>query len=1433
MTSAFVSNPQRDAWKAIKGFCYQIELTVLRWLDLKADTILYCECGEDIDHVKEIINADDKEQTRLLEQVKTRNRISLGSVEALTALARFREAVDKNRSVCLLYRFSTTATASKEQVIHFPRNLAGIEAWNATREGAFTLHEAQDFIAALKNLLSQASCPPDLKEPVFVQLQEYIASTDAQALLDEFIGRFEWVTGLPDPPQLRIQIETTLLEQTRAHFKEEANLLADVLTVYVLHLLTQKGEKRLTTEDLEQVLRERSLTSFDRRLLSQLASFVDRAEAYFSHSTAQMEGISREITALQGLPGQLDQISQRLSGDGVQFLPVSLPPPDEPPFLPLCCSKRAELVQALVTDLSEVSWLALNGPIGIGKTSVARLVAEQYGLTRTSWIALRGEQAQEDPSSLIDLHLLRIASIPDRSDFVSAYHRGMLLFSQLADQAAVRLGTGTLLVIDELPDFLRFPKLGERLVQLVRALHESGAKLLTTAQRNLPSSVRGYLETVIAEREVPPLSQQETGEMFASVEAPSIFLESNYLSLIHAVTRGHPHLALATIVFLQRSKWAVDQNHLFSLLAGDPTKEARAETQRKVLRLLPDGNVREFLYRLSLIGSSFDSALADAVAGAVPVINRPGEYLPELIGPWVQQVEQNQFVVSPLLNNAGQATLAPEMQQRVHLAVGLYHMKHRSLNQEQAFQLIVHLSAAQAWLLLFPVLLQLTPQLTEKSHAEAFDFLTFLFPPSWSSTVPLLLRITLRTAQIRVLTLLGKDVTEFSADLDSLIQKADGDILPAALTALLFTGPLNPAVDPSTAARKALQAARIFPRLPVEFRQIPIEPSLESLIWAGVTHIKNRDDVRGIFAVLAEMTEEEKRAAFSNDALSAAPRMLMDRYLTIELTKTEGGQDWRKVLSFLNELSRVAALPGGEPLQPVFARTRAMILADYCEQPQDALAVIEQTLAGTAREARFLLYYTAGCILLDHSTPEAALAHYQSALAGSVMDDDVHLDTLRRAAEAAGRSGQWQLVQAFAVKSLKFVREELFVYERLEMLGELAWAHWSLGNRKKAWGAMAGLIRKLERQHAAGDRRFHEIFRKTQHALGWMEAVAKTGKPPAHAIDGRPYVEPFPGLFSRPRPHLADISAPMLLHVLVSQLGTFANGCGLHELAWRSIHDAKRLAKSQGFAFFQHFVDHELAQLAVRQKRYREACLYALSFLHSVPTAQSLREQGVNLLSLRESPKDVWNSLSGERRQEVERELFWAMVGPCITGLVADGVSAEAYATALSELEHVFAEFTNELVDLPFWQRLFHELRLAFSPTATQHSILEQIRRLPETESYCRVLLHLALSRVSDATLSEICAAQITVFDFFSRVLPVGNIIMANIALYLIRYWREVVDSQAFALRSPQVFRREIQSLQLPTPRNAATLLLLAADATGVHLNGGFRQSLTTTAHDT
>jgi hypothetical protein len=392
----FVYNPQRDAYKAIKGFYYQVELTVIRWLELQADGVLYCECGEDIDHVKQLLDADQETQVRILEQVKARSRITLKNPEALTALARFWEALANNPSRHIFYRFSTTAVPGKEQAIQFPRQLTGIDTWNEVRQGTLEPDETEEFIAAFKAIVALSSCPHGLQESVFLRFQEYVAAADPQMLIDEFIRRFEWAMGLPDAPQLCGQIQSLLVSQSRAYQEGAAQLLADVLTVHVFRLLTRTGEKRLTVENLEGLLVEKSITALDRRLLTRLTSIIEQAAAYFPGLSSQMESVSRGVAALQGIPEQLGQLVQHVSGMQTHLLPMQLPPPDEPPVRPTIFTKRGELVADLLSKLSAVTWLNITGAVGMGKTYTACLLAERHGLDRTVWISLRGGQTSAE-----------------------------------------------------------------------------------------------------------------------------------------------------------------------------------------------------------------------------------------------------------------------------------------------------------------------------------------------------------------------------------------------------------------------------------------------------------------------------------------------------------------------------------------------------------------------------------------------------------------------------------------------------------------------------------------------------------------------------------------------------------------------------------------------------------------------------------------------------------------------------------------------------------------------------------------------------------------------------------------------------------------------------------------------------------------------------
>jgi hypothetical protein len=87
-------------------------------------------------------------------------------------------------------------------------------------------------------------------------------------------------------------------------------------------------------------------------------------------------------------------------------------------------------------------------------------------------------------------------------------------------------------------------------------------------------------------------------------------------------------------------------------------EQERVIARHRLIEALPDG-VRALLYRLSIIVGQMDRGLVFAVAEVVPVVERPGEALERLIGPWVERLVGNQLRVSPLVVTPGSRCWAP------------------------------------------------------------------------------------------------------------------------------------------------------------------------------------------------------------------------------------------------------------------------------------------------------------------------------------------------------------------------------------------------------------------------------------------------------------------------------------------------------------------------------------------------------------------------------------------------------------------------------------------------------------------------------------------------------------------------------------------------------------------------------------------------------
>jgi hypothetical protein len=178
----FVTNPRRDASPTIAGFMFQVNLTILHWIELAGDEHLELERGEDIDTVKEN-GGGLSMQERLLEQIKTRSTrsVTLRSEEALEALANFCYHRATNPEWNLKFRYVTTARGGTEQ--GWDRADSGIGTWGAIQRGQYIETDRAEAIAALRTFFRSCTRPEKVSPDAWHAFEQILASGDDTQLV--------------------------------------------------------------------------------------------------------------------------------------------------------------------------------------------------------------------------------------------------------------------------------------------------------------------------------------------------------------------------------------------------------------------------------------------------------------------------------------------------------------------------------------------------------------------------------------------------------------------------------------------------------------------------------------------------------------------------------------------------------------------------------------------------------------------------------------------------------------------------------------------------------------------------------------------------------------------------------------------------------------------------------------------------------------------------------------------------------------------------------------------------------------------------------------------------------------------------------------------------------------------------------------------------
>ena len=522
-------------------------------------------------------------------QVKhTQRNITLKSQEVCDAINNFWELQTNNPGRQVKYRFLTRSKIGMEQGNPFGKDKPGLKLWQRCSGNEAAITKISEF---LQN-----------EDTISEEVKDFLKHADPDEIYKQLIEPITWETDSKPVGSVEQSISKKLI--THGHEYKIAPSYAkkavDHLLKEALTVATQKENRELTKARFLEIFEEQTTVR------------VPIHQYIRSQQPINLKLI------LDHFKEELEELVDDLSEFTIQFQPpiqTGIPP------LNFDATQRTELLTDIQVKLESEGIVVIQGGTGKGKTTLAKLTANAI-TSKWFWLNFTNKD-----SSLIVQHLQQLAAAVSRES------------SQVN------------IVLDDLnlqPQHLR--EYTEILTVVVNRVRESRVKLLITSQHKPPNNLTRDLGVSSSLTiNVPNFTESEIEQFAREMGCPADAAEF-WTKLIQAHTGGHPRLVHARLVQLQGENWTQQETIETILLTPREVIQER-EDARQLLMKLPE-NQREFLYRLSLISIGFRKDYALNIADIPKPISHPGDVFSQLVGPWIDQVNETYYTISPLLTNA-------------------------------------------------------------------------------------------------------------------------------------------------------------------------------------------------------------------------------------------------------------------------------------------------------------------------------------------------------------------------------------------------------------------------------------------------------------------------------------------------------------------------------------------------------------------------------------------------------------------------------------------------------------------------------------------------------------------------------------------------------------------------------------------------------------
>ncbi len=469
---------------------------------------------------------------------------------------------------------------------------------------------------------------------------ELLKKAEPQQIYEQLIEPITWETGSKEASFVEKSINDKLVHHGDRYniSPSDAKKVADHLLTEVWKVATQKENRELT--------RVRFLEIFEEKTTLRVPIQHTRTQ-----QPIDLTVILDKIKAV--FPGGISDLTIQSQ----PFIRTDIPMP--PPYV----VPRPDLFESIQATLQSEGIAVIQGGVEKGKTTLAKLTAKAIN---DSWFWL---------------------------DFRNIKSEQVV---QLLQQLAVEISNQSSqinVVLDDLdlrPQELRGYE--EDLGVVVYRVLERGAKLLITSQYKLPNNFSRHLNvsrSVIIN--VPNFTISEIEQFAQQLGCPADDAKI-WAKLTHLHTSGHPRLVHARLAQLQTEGWKQDRDE--SILQTPRKVVEEREEARQFLIHLPKDQ-QELLYRLSLMPTGFRKDYVLNIGEIPKPIHHPGDIFDQLVGPWIDQVDETYYTISPLLANAAKEVCPESRINQLHAQVANAILKTKDLTTMEAQAILFHSTLGQ------------------------------------------------------------------------------------------------------------------------------------------------------------------------------------------------------------------------------------------------------------------------------------------------------------------------------------------------------------------------------------------------------------------------------------------------------------------------------------------------------------------------------------------------------------------------------------------------------------------------------------------------------------------------------------------------------------------------------------------------------------------